>query len=125
MNRLEDQQVVCEWGDLDLLPEVTIATATPFFLLKYVVTSPNVGQKIIPLPTPVHSPCASKSCHRFVHSEVMKMPSSCTTVPIQSVGRYNPASKARPEKVDMKNNTHSCRDPTQETVLCDSPRVPV
>ena len=67
-------------------PLVTIATAIPLFRLKYVVTKPNVGQKIIPLPNPVHSPCASNSCHRFPQRLTAKMPTSWMALPITKAG---------------------------------------
>lgn len=69
------------------LPQAVMPMASPLFLLKYVDTVATVGQKRHPLPMPMQTPWARKSCQYFVHTAVVKMPRSWKVVPRRKTSR--------------------------------------
>ena len=99
------------------LPVAVIPKARARRLLKYVETTARLGVNMRPLPSPVHRPCARRSCQKVVLSEVMKTPRRVRNVPAAKVARKYPASVKRPAKVPMKNRAEIWTEPIQEIWL--------
>ena len=58
-------------------------------------------------------PCVRKTCQYVVHSDVMKMPTSWTVMPVMRTRRKKPASVARPDRAPIRNGTKICTLPIQ------------
>lgn len=95
------------------LPVETMPKANARRLLKYVETTARLGVNIRPLPKPVQSPCARRSCQNVSLREVMKTPRRVKAEPAAKVARKYPASVKRPAKVPMKNKAAIWTEPIQ------------
>lgn len=97
-------------------PKAVNPSANARLRTKYVDTSAMEGQNCKPFAIPRQTPCERKTCHSFVDSAKLKIPTSWKTAPAMYTGRKRPASVARPVKVPIPNRKKTWMDPIQEIV---------